>query len=99
MFKNSRRRLEWRGADLVISPVDRALVSHFMSSSLNGSRTRCTPGERSTALSGYMMWWVVLFPTSASYPCVMALFILLSQTNKEITNNQSDCSLLPAYKL
>jgi hypothetical protein len=33
----------------------------------------------STALSGYMKWCVVLLPTSASNPAVVALFILYSE--------------------
>lgn len=61
---------------ILIVPVDSALVSHSRSLSLNGSRTRLTPWPMSTALSGYIKWCVVRFPTSLSYPRVTALFIL-----------------------
>lgn len=64
-------------------PVDSALVSHSRSLSLNGSRMRLTPGSRSTALSGYMMWCVVRFPTSFSKPRVIALFILKKEEEVE----------------
>lgn len=38
----------------VSSPVEKALATHCRSSGLKGTRTRWTPGLRSTALSGYM---------------------------------------------
>lgn len=36
------------------SPVEKALVTHFRSRGLKGTRTRWTPGQRFIALSGYM---------------------------------------------
>lgn len=51
---------------IVISPVESALDSHSMSRSLKGRRMRRTPGERSMALSGYIKWCVVRFPTYCS---------------------------------
>lgn len=68
---------------ILTSPVDSALVSHSRSLSLNGSRMRLTPGSRSLALSGYMMWCVVRFPTSFSKPRVIALFILKKEEEVE----------------
>lgn len=81
MLRSDNKKLvigiEW--TYVLISPVDRALATHCRSRSLKGSRTRWTPGPMSTALSGYMKWCVVLLPTSASNPNVVALFILDSK--------------------
>lgn len=66
---------------ILIWPVDKALVSHSRSLTLNGSRTRLTPRATSTALSGYRKWCVVRFPTSFSNPRVTALFILWRRKN------------------
>lgn len=60
----------------LIVPVVRALIIHCRSKVLKGISTRLVPLSRSLALSGYMMWWVVLVPTSSSNPEVGAWFIL-----------------------
>lgn len=59
-----------------IWPVERALAIHSRSNALKGTRTKLTLAGKFLALSGYMKWWVVLLPTSASKPTVGAWFIL-----------------------